>query len=123
MLFYDSEAGSLHPLFIDIDTFMTLYGETHPDIKTEMLRARLHEAMLIVQHGLTCDCCGRPIWVVGTALFGWRGCYVCMEGRNSAPFLELSENINMVMTNSSLVKYREQVLVAAARLPAPTPSA
>lgn len=66
---------------------------------------------------LAYDCCGRPIWVVGTVLFGWRGCCTCMEGRNSAPFVELSENIIPAISHPAQTKDHELLLAAAARLP------
>ena len=96
-----------------------LYEEVHPGFERDMFKERLLAAIKSVQQGLTCDCCGSPIWMVGTALLGWRGCYACMEGRNSLPFLEISADIALHRANTDDACNLEQLRAAIVRLPEP----
>lgn len=107
------------PYLISIREFLTLYLYTHPGVDITLLTSRLNAACKEWEHGLTCDCCGKPMWIIGSALCGWRGCHTCMEGRTVVTFPEINAHPEKMKTTSSKTGMPQDLRQLIALLPLP----
>lgn len=68
------------PTPISIEEFLQSYKKDNPDEDVEVFQEVLTEAVRAQQDGAVCLQCGQPIWAIGSAVVGWRGCFSCITG-------------------------------------------
>ena len=65
---------------ISVDDFLKSYKENNPKEDVKNLREVLTATAKSKKDGAVCMQCGQPIWVIGTAIVGWNGCFTCISG-------------------------------------------
>ena len=63
---------------IALDRYLELHMKNNPADDREQVNSALLDALRTYQRGERCDC-GEPIWVIGSALTGYR-CFTCITG-------------------------------------------
>ena len=66
---------------IGMDEYIRLHLESNPDADRETLAWGLRAAFADYKVGVRCTC-GKPLWVVGSAVAG-NGCFTCITGEES----------------------------------------
>lgn len=69
---------------ITIEAFADMIVQNNPAIQRRQLILRLHNALSYKKAGVTCTCCGEPIWAAGSALIGSPLCFSCITGEAEA---------------------------------------
>lgn len=69
---------------ITIEAFADMIMRNNPTIQRRQLILRLHTALSHKNAGVTCACCGEPIWAAGSALVGSHLCFCCITGESEA---------------------------------------
>ena len=69
---------------ITIEAFADMIVQNNPAIQRRQLILRLHNALSYKKAGVTCTCCGEPIWAAGSALIGSPLCFCCITGEAEA---------------------------------------
>ena len=64
---------------ITIEAFADMIMQNNPTIQRRQLVLRLHTALSHKNTGVTCACCGEPIWAAGSALVGSHLCFVVLQ--------------------------------------------
>jgi hypothetical protein len=62
--------------------FLQSYEKDNPDEDVRMFQDALTEAVVAKQDGSVCLQCGQPIWAIGSAVVGWKGCFCCITGES-----------------------------------------
>ena len=56
----------------------------NPDLTHDALEAQLDDMLAAKTSGERCDICGGTMWVIGSAMVGWTGCFTCITGEADA---------------------------------------
>ncbi len=65
---------------ISIEQWLSSYVRLNPRESRAEVEGNLCAAVQRKRLGARCINCGAPIWAIGRALAGWRGCFACITG-------------------------------------------
>ena len=65
---------------ISINEFVKLHLKNNPGTKKQEITKQLNDKLKVYKSGGKCNSCGSPIWVIGSAIVGWNGCFSCITG-------------------------------------------
>lgn len=95
---------------ITIEAFADMIMRNNPAIQRRQLILRLHTTLSHKNAGVTCACCGKPIWAAGSALVGSHLCFCCITGESEAKnYYEIKNSC------FSFLKYNAGIYISALR--------
>lgn len=69
---------------ISISSFVKKYSANNPSEDPKVISKNLEANLKRKKKGARCNQCGAPIWVIGTSVCGWDGCFTCITGEADA---------------------------------------
>lgn len=67
---------------ITAEKFAKMYVEKNPGASFNEVKANLKDVLIRKKAGAACGNCGEPIWVAGSAIAGFDGCFSCITGES-----------------------------------------
>ncbi len=65
---------------ISLSDYVKLHVKENPGISQTEVIESIEDALRAYKQGAQCTNCGNPIWVIGSAISGFNGCFTCITG-------------------------------------------
>ncbi|WP_205672312.1 hypothetical protein [Ammoniphilus sp. YIM 78166] len=69
---------------ISTSSFVKKYIANNPSENAKVISKNLEANLKRKKIDARCKQCGEPIWVIGTSICGWDGCFPCITGEADA---------------------------------------